>query len=436
MKNYRGLIPIILALLMFVSIYTMVSNAIQQEAKLRSLEEEAATFAEQGLYSKAAAKYSEAISIVDDIKYYEKTIQTYYAGREEQACIAWCEKTIDSFPNEPTGYEWLVKVKMDGKAYADAYKTLDEFEGKRLTSEIMDAYKEQLKTTYYLDYTSASDAKTFSGDYIPLCKQGLWGLGTANGKYAVMPSYLYMGYLCNGLVAVEEQDGDWFFMDSNGEYVYNISDRIEGRIEEVGMYNNDLFPVKVDGRYRYYDIEMNEKPGEYDYAGSYSRGIAAVKVDNAWTLIDQEGKAVIDETFEDIVLDDRGVCCLRNIIIACTDGTYCFYDSDGKKITTSGFDDACLPGTDGLIAVKIEGRWGYVNEVGEVIIEPQYTNAKSFSCGLGAVSNGLNWGYIDEQANLQIDYMFKECTQFSSKGTALVKQAEEWKVIKLYQFNH
>jgi len=38
-----------------------------------------------------------------------------------------------------------------------------------------------------------------------------------------------------------------------------------------------------------------------------------------------------------------------------------------------------------LIAFKNNNKWGFVNEEGKIVIEPQYDNAKSFSYGLAAV---------------------------------------------------
>jgi hypothetical protein len=61
---------------------------------------------------------------------------------------------------------------------------------------------------------------------------------------------------------------------------------------------------------------------------------------------------------------------------------------------------------EGLAAVYIgkpfEGKWGYIDKSGKMVIEPQFENALFFSGGLAHVSpltgeeiRGM-WGYIDK----------------------------------------
>lgn len=44
--------------------------------------------------------------------------------------------------------------------------------------------------------------------------------------------------------------------------------------------------------------------------------------------------------------------------------------------------------------MKQDGLWGYVSLLGEVVIEPQFLEAKSFSDGSAPVRTGLGWQFI------------------------------------------
>jgi hypothetical protein len=55
------------------------------------------------------------------------------------------------------------------------------------------------------------------------------------------------------------------------------------------------------------------------------------------------------------------------------------------------YDDA-KPFSDGLAAVKKDGKWGYIDTGGRVDIPFEYTNVTSFSEGLAAVKKGGKWG--------------------------------------------
>ena len=69
---------------------------------------------------------------------------------------------------------------------------------------------------------------------------------------------------------------------------------------------------------------------------------------------------------------------------------------------------------------------------GKTVIEPQFAEAKSFSDGLAAVSDGTHWGYIDHQGRLVIDYQFLEADYFTEDGVAFVRSLNDlYYMIKL-----
>jgi hypothetical protein len=50
-----------------------------------------------------------------------------------------------------------------------------------------------------------------------------------------------------------------------------------------------------------------------------------------------------------------------------------------------------------LAAVRISGKWGYINKKGERIMIAKYDAANDFSEGLALVKWGENWGYVDKK---------------------------------------
>lgn len=46
---------------------------------------------------------------------------------------------------------------------------------------------------------------------------------------------------------------------------------------------------------------------------------------------------------------------------------------------------------------------GYINKSGEVVIEPQFRKADSFSEGLAAVEKDKQWGYINTSGNWVVE---------------------------------
>ena len=74
---------------------------------------------------------------------------------------------------------------------------------------------------------------------------------------------------------------------------------------------------------------------------------------------------------------------------------------------------------EGLAIVIIDGKYGYIDVRGEYAIEPQYDNAAHFSEGLAAVEIDEKWGYVDKEGVLVIEPKFDSAGSFS-EGLARV----------------
>ncbi len=76
--------------------------------------------------------------------------------------------------------------------------------------------------------------------------------------------------------------------------------------------------------------------------------------------------------------------------------------------------------SEGLARVKINGRWGYIDTTGKLVIEPKFDDAQDFSEGMARVwIVGKNWGYIDKTGKVIIDYQFtKDNANKFSEGLA------------------
>jgi hypothetical protein len=58
---------------------------------------------------------------------------------------------------------------------------------------------------------------------------------------------------------------------------------------------------------------------------------------------------------------------------------------------------------------------------GQVMIEPQYEAAKSFSNGVAAVSVDGKWGYINQANELIVEPQFSACSYATSYGLCFVQ---------------
>jgi hypothetical protein len=78
----------------------------------------------------------------------------------------------------------------------------------------------------------------------------------------------------------------------------------------------------------------------------------------------------------------------------------------------------------GLFPIIQNGKVGYINKKGEIVINPQFDLAFPFSEGMAAVRSGERWGYIDKTGKIVINPQFDLAFPFS-EGKALVARAKE-----------
>lgn len=107
-------------------------------------------------------------------------------------------------------------------------------------------------------------------------------------------------------------------------------------------------------------------------------------------------------------------------------GAYCgFFNAKSKeKICSAIYDDA-YPFTEGLAAVKTNGKWGFIDNSAVEVIKPIYDEVSSFSDGLAAVKLG-KYGYINRMNEIIIPFQFYNAGPFRN-GVAEVNEKQGYK---------
>ena len=73
-----------------------------------------------------------------------------------------------------------------------------------------------------------------------------------------------------------------------------------------------------------------------------------------------------------------------------------------------------------LIRIKVDGKWGYSDDRGNIVIPIQFDDACPFSEGLARVTRNQKSGYINPAGNIIIDLKYDEVLGFIG-GLAPVK---------------
>lgn len=144
---------------------------------------------------------------------------------------------------------------------------------------------------------------------------------------------------------------------------------------------------------------------------------------NGWTALMWASKNGHTEVVE--FLKERGAIEFEEpeeikLYPVMVDDKYGYIDETGKVVIEPQFDIA-MPFSEGLAPVSdyLLVNWGYIDKTGTFVIKPQFVLAEAFSDGLASVMIGNKGGYIDKTGKFVINPQFDFAGKFS-EGLAVV----------------
>lgn len=355
--------------------------------------------------------------------------------------LAQCEKLpefypqavkdyVTLFPQSPQAYEALCNYYYQEDSVSKLLNCAQEARAKGIaTEQVRDQYME---TAFRLKYLKSEleEADSFLGSNARVKADGLYGYLKSNGTFLVAPFYEDAAPLLGTSTAVCK-DGEWFMINTAG---YKVA-APDQAVDALSVLSNGMALYGKNGKYGYMTQELHVADSQdYDEATNFKNGVAAVRKDKKWALIDPNGKQITDFIFSDVVRDEHNTCINNNVIFVKENGGYYMMDASGKRIGSEEFDEAEPFASTEPAAVCKNGKWGFVNGDGTMAMEFQYEQAGSFSCGLAAICENGKWGYISSDGTLMLKHQFDACKPFSSNGIAAIKEGDRWSYIQLYVY--
>ena len=227
---------------------------------------------------------------------------------------------------------------------------------------------------------------------------GKYGLIDRKGKYKIIPQYeeLYFENNDSGLLKFKN-NGLYGLINKSGKVI------IPNKYENLGDIENGFVAAESNGNYGLIDVKDNViAPFIYTYLGSVKNGYSfsfSEKGNPKMGLMNLSGKVLLNPVYDHIYtsLDEVRLIENRKKGIANKYGTVLLkpeYRSDFE-----GFNE-------GLMLLEKDGKFGFTNINGQIVIDLIYDAARPFSEGLAPVLKDGKWGFINKKGETSIDFKF------------------------------
>jgi hypothetical protein len=290
-----------------------------------------------------------------------------------------------------------------------------------------------------------------------------YGFIDKNGKWVIRPVFDSLSIFCNGYA-------DCYRNNKNGKIDYKGKRIIGYKYDFIGTFENGLALVIIDDSVNYVDLKGKIKSlynfcdgkdfscglapvqlvedgkwgyistaGKlksntiFDYAGEFKDNKAVVEIGEVEYLIDTNFN-VIDtiKTVKEIRKfplignsNDNTLGKLNRLgdtIMAMTyksfgyrqgdlfwfnNGIYYgLADTTGKILTDTRYEYLSYFSDNGLAIAKINGKFGFINKNGSVLIDFKFDDAQGFKYDFAAVKKNGKWGFINKYGEFVIEPKF------------------------------
>lgn len=264
-----------------------------------------------------------------------------------------------------------------------------------------------------------------SGNTIAVREDGKWGIANTNGELVIPCVYDGIGTFENGCV-VTIQEGVIATVDANNNRlaVYH------GAANEIGGQGEGVVALQTPQGWMLTNTELNELDDRLEQVGTFSNGLAAACQDGKWGVINKSLEWVVSPDYESVAMDALGRCYMQGVLfVEKSDGFY-LHNTEQEL---AGPYEAAQPFLDGLAAVCIDGKWGFLDTKGTVQIPCTYEEAKSYGQHLAAVKVDGRWGYISRDGSMVIEPQYLAAWNFCN-GSAAVQMEDGWHFLTLVEY--
>ncbi len=261
-------------------------------------------------------------------------------------------------------------------------------------------------------------------ELIPAYSNENIGFVNKEGNFVIPPIYKSVTIFSQGRAIVVAKEDYPKIINEKGKVLHELKE-----FQMVLAFSENFAAVKKDDLYGYIDTSGSVviEP-QFVSAYKFKNGLARVQLDDEsqnYGVINTKGIFVIEPIYKymsDFNKDGFAVVMLND--------KYGVINTQNRFIINPE-NEFIHSFNEGLATVAVDGKYGYIDEMKNVKIQPQYIDAKAFKNNYAEVMTADSlWGLIDKKGDFVINPKYKNLN-YISDNFILFYEKEAWGVIDI-----
>lgn len=273
---------------------------------------------------------------------------------------------------------------------------------------LVDAYGIEKTTQNY------EEAVSNAGNYLSVKKRGKWGVIDHAGIEVIHCVYEELEPMkfdkmvvkFHGQFGVIDKLGNWIVLPQNGE---------------IKILNDQLFLVNRDGlkTLRSFDKETiyfttNKIEIKEDHLLEHLQDGGLWKIDFKGRIVRQHAT---QQKFQEIRSSSEGLFAVK------INNRYGFVDNQNRLLIANRYENVG-DFSEEFVSMKLLGKWGFIDKKENIVIQPIYEEVSAFTGGVSVVRLGDTYGLIDKMGKKVSNFNYNQILRQPNGKYVVIKDSK------------